>query len=208
MENKIPFRREIPSRNFKKTYKNYRMYKKPLSIDFKNRCGYCGDYDFWSGGPNNYHIDHFAPKSKFENLKNSYDNLVYACPYCNRYKSNDWVSDDPKVNILNNKGYIDPCDKIYDNALCRNPLGEILYKNDIGKYMYINLKLHLKRHSIIYKLTTIYELMDRLGIALKKSGLDEESKINLKDVYLELSLEFNKYLKYLMGEQTYAREES
>ncbi len=208
MENKLPFRKEIPSRNFQKEYKNYRLYKKPLSIDFKNKCGYCGDYDFWSGGPSNYHIDHFAPKSKFEDLKSNYSNLVYSCPYCNRYKSDDWISDNPKINILNNKGYIDPCDKLYDGALCRNLLGEILYKNDIGKYMYFNLKLYLKRHSIIYKLTMIYELMDRLGESLTKSGLDEESKKNIKNVYLELSLEFNKYLKYLMGEQTYAREES
>lgn len=206
MENRIRFREKVPSRSFKIVYKDYKMYKKPLSIDFDNKCGYCGDYDFWSGGPHNYHIDHFAPKSKFDSLKNSYSNLVYCCPYCNRYKSNDWVSDNPKVNILGNKGYIDPCDKAYDDAFCRKSSGEILFKNNIGEYMYFKLKLHLKRHSIIYKLTVIFRLMDELAKELDGSALSEESKKHIKEIYLELSLEFNKYLKYLMGEQTYAKK--
>jgi hypothetical protein len=201
MESSISFRKEVPSRTFTKVYKDYRVYKKPLSVDFRNRCGYCGDYDFWSGGSHNYHIDHFAPKSKFDSLKNVYSNL-YCCPYCNIYKSNDWISDSYKINILDGKGYIDPCDKMYDDTFYRNSTGEILYKNDIGKYMYLNLKLHLKRHSIIYKLTTIYELMEDLIKALDNSGLDANSKMNIKNTYFELSLEFNKYLKYLMGEQS------
>lgn len=200
MINKFPIRQEVPSRNFEKIYKDYRRYKKPLAEDFKNRCGYCGDYDFWAGGPSSYHIDHFAPKSKFIELENDYGNLVYACPYCNRYKSNDWPSNDAKINILNNKGYIDPCSKLYDKALCRNESGEILYKNEVGKYMYFKLKLFLRRHSIIYKLTTLHKLMDKLGIVIQESNLDKVSKENIKNVYIELSLEFNRYLKYLMGE--------
>ena len=206
MGNRIHFREKIPSRNFSRIYSDYKRYKKPLCIDFDNKCGYCGDYDFWSGGPHSYHIDHFAPKSKFDSLKNVYSNLVYCCPYCNRYKSNDWVSDDPKINILGDKGYIDPCDKAYDNAFDRNSSGEILFKNRIGEYMYFKMKFHLKRHSIIYKLSTIFKLMDELREELDRSDLEEENKKNIKQVYLDLSLEFNKYLKYLMGEHAYARK--
>lgn len=208
MLNKLPFRNKVPVRSFTKEYINYKSYKSPLSKDFHNRCGYCGDYDFWSGGPSNYHIDHFAPKSKFKQLENKYANLVYACAYCNRYKSNDWVSDSCDISVVDNKGYIDPCDKSYDNALSRNLLGEILYENEVGKYMYLKMRLFLKRHSIIYKLTTLYELMDKLSNLIEECQLDQNSKENVKNVYIQLSFEFNRYLKYLMGVQVNAREES
>ena len=206
MSNKLPFRNEVPIRSFTKEYKNYRSYKIPLSKDFYRRCGYCNDYDFWSGGPSSYHIDHFAPKSKFKQLENKYSNLVYSCPYCNRYKSDDWLSDSAYISIINNEGYIDPCDYSFDSSLSRKISGEIIYENEVGRYMYLKMKLFLKRHSIIYKLTVLYELMSKLGYILEGNQI-EECKDNIKEAYIELSLEFNRYLKYLMGEQVNAREE-
>uniref|UniRef100_UPI00403F8105 HNH endonuclease n=1 Tax=Paenibacillus sp. KS-LC4 TaxID=2979727 RepID=UPI00403F8105 len=47
--------------------------------------------DKYNGGYIAYHVEHFAPKEKFEHLKYTYDNLRYSCSYCNIFKSNKWV---------------------------------------------------------------------------------------------------------------------
>ncbi len=50
------------------------------------RCGYCGVDEVSTG--NELEIDHFQPQS-FGGTE-AWDNLVYACSACNRYKSNYW----------------------------------------------------------------------------------------------------------------------
>ena len=60
--------------------------KKHLAEDFGHRCAYCDDLDTYGGGYRAYHVEHFAPKEKFPALRFDYDNLLYACPWCNRAK--------------------------------------------------------------------------------------------------------------------------
>ena len=55
-------------------------------------CGYCEEE---TAGQ----IDHFRPVSKCPSLVYEWSNWVFACPTCNREKSNKWPPD----------GYIDPC---------------------------------------------------------------------------------------------------
>ncbi|MFW8696104.1 HNH endonuclease, partial [Mesorhizobium japonicum] len=74
-----------------------------------SKCGYCDTPDYYSGGRTGFHIDHFAPKSKFDLLKNEYNNLVYCCPICNLGKSDDWPGDNPNTSFMGDIGYIDPC---------------------------------------------------------------------------------------------------
>ena len=63
--------------------------KKYLSIDFKHRCAYCDDLDAISGGYKTFHVEHFASKEKFPTLEFTYENLLYACPFCNCSKNDD-----------------------------------------------------------------------------------------------------------------------
>ncbi len=85
----LPFRHVIPIRTCTKKYARYRYYKAYLREDFNKRCGYCDDRDIICGGIRGFHIDHFRPQKPFSHLENDYNNLVYACPYCNGGKSND-----------------------------------------------------------------------------------------------------------------------
>ncbi len=137
-------------------YSNYRKYKKFLEKDFRNHCGYCNDWDFFCGGSQNFHIDHFAPKSLFPEKENDYHNLIYSCPYCNKYKSNKWLGSTSTQNIVDNKGFVHPCDTDYEKHFRRNSNYEIIANDEIGKYIFDELHLYLKRHSIIYSLEKIY----------------------------------------------------
>ena len=84
------FRNQTPVRTFTKTYKRYRSYKIYLAKDFNYRCGYTDCPDFWFGGKNTFHIDHFKPFSKNPTLETDYSNLVYACRACNNSKRAHW----------------------------------------------------------------------------------------------------------------------
>lgn len=68
-------------------WRTNRENKKRLINDFEHRCAYCDDLDKYGGGSKVYHVEHFAPKEKFPELKFQYDNLLYACPFCNISKS-------------------------------------------------------------------------------------------------------------------------
>lgn len=59
------FRDKQPIRTCVKKYANYKSYKPYLAKDFFNRCGYTDCSDFWFGGMNNFHIDHFKPWKKY-----------------------------------------------------------------------------------------------------------------------------------------------
>jgi len=141
---------------------NYRDYKSALRSDFNSRCGYCDDDDLFLGGKRGYHIDHFAPQSKFGELETEYSNLIYSCPFCNISKSNDWPSNDASENIVGNEGYIDPCDAEYDNHLYRNESGKIIPSTELGNYIHTKLKLNLMRHEMIWKYGQIRELIEKL----------------------------------------------
>ena len=148
-----PVRNIVPKRTCSKTFKSYRKYKLYLQTDFHRRCGYCGDLDVLCGGIRGFQIDHFRPKSclHFKHLENDYSNLVYACPYCNRAKSNDWPAGNSIESALNGQGYIDPCENEYDNHLARREDGSISPQTDVGKYMFEKLKLGLRRHQLAWK---------------------------------------------------------
>ncbi len=122
----LPFRNYKPKRSKVQKRTRYQEYKSELRRDFKKKCGYCCDPDEFCGGMQGFHIDHFAPKSKFPNLISKYCNLVYSCPFCNGAKSAKWVGNDSSISHDGNKGFIDPCNSEYDRHLKRNANGQIL----------------------------------------------------------------------------------
>ncbi len=59
-------------------------------------CGYCGVTETESGGP--LEIDHFCPRSR--GGEGTLDNLVYACPACNRFKGSYWPTPEASSDLM------------------------------------------------------------------------------------------------------------
>ena len=198
-KNNFSFRDHNPVRNYKGVKKkNYRDYKDHLISDFSGRCGYTNCSHFWFGGKSNFHIDHFAPKSKFEHLETEYSNLIYCCSYVNRAKSNDWPSDDENLSVLNGEGYIDPCHEDFNEYFYRDNTGQIIPypEKPVANYMYKKLKLYLKRYSLIWKLDQLKSKISSLYEAQEKNfdtSIDEEIEVLLSD----LNREYHRYENYL-----------
>ena len=194
------FREADPKRTCEKEYRAYRSFKKYLREDFNRRCGYCNDLDKFCGGIRGFHIDHFCPQDKFDHLSTQYKNLVYSCPYCNVAKSNDWPSGDENKCIVDSVGYVDPCDPQYELTFERYENGRIKPKNEVGKYMYKQLKLGLRRHQLAY----LYEVLEKSLRLLNDELLIQRRKRKIPhhiiDHYIELTTEFLNYKK--MFEET------
>lgn len=192
MSNKL--RQATPIRNCQRTYANYRDYKPNLVIDFKGRCGYTDCPDYWFGGKNNFHIDHFKPWKKYPgqtpDLKTDYNNLVYCCSYVNILKSDDVAE------------YIDPCDQKYDQAFFRDRSGNICpdASNPVAIYMHKKLKLYLLRYQLIWKLEQIKGRIELLRSILCDPKLDEDKFTKVKSLIADLAIEYFDYEKYLIGQ--------
>lgn len=68
------------------------QFRGDLRRVFSELCGYCEEE---TAGD----IDHFRPVSRDPELVYEWSNWIFACPICNREKSNRWPLE----------GYIDPC---------------------------------------------------------------------------------------------------
>ena len=184
------FRNHTPIRTCTKEYKNYRKYKPYLAIDFKNKCGYTDCSDFWFGGMNTFHIDHFKPFSKNPILETDYSNLVYCCSYVNILKSDD------------EGNYLDPCSVDFNLHFQRNSDGSIIpvSTSPQANYMYNKLRLYISRYSIIWKLDEIFIRLEKLKekIRNEKNTLIEN---DLRILHSKLAEEFTDYLKYLKAVQ-------
>lgn len=123
----------------------YSDWKQQIAEECFFQCVYCAIHESQFGGTVNYHIDHFRPFSKFNDLKNDITNLFYCCPICNRFKSNDW----PGEPDLNSVSYPNPCCTDYND----------LFKIDKtynlkGLYVsanYIIQRLFLNRAQLIFE---------------------------------------------------------
>lgn len=192
-------KREIPVRSYTgERWITNKTNKKYLAIDFKHRCAYCDDCDSTYNGENSYAVEHFAPKGKFPHLRYTYDNLLYACSYCNEAKSDDWPSKSPAITVVGDCGYIDPCKKEYYDHLDRDDeTGRIIFKTELGKYMYEHLNLGLKRHSIIFMLEKLEEKRNLLEKSIEednKRGIDASAK---EKVLLIIDKDFFSYYRDL-----------
>lgn len=159
--------------------------KKHLAVDFNHRCAYCDDWDYFNGEYRAYHVEHFAPKEKFPELKYTYTNLLYACPYCNGSKSDKWPSSDANVNVVGDVGFLDPCEDDYYKNLHRNSDGSIGYDTPLGEYIYSELSLGLKRHKYIFRITELYELLKLLKEKISKWEADGRDVTRLKKYFNE-----------------------
>lgn len=182
---------KVPVRSYSgEKWRTNKTNKKYLAQDFNHRCAYCDDWDRYNGGARSYHVEHFAPKEKFPALKYTYDNLLYACPYCNEAKSDKWPSDSPKISVVDNKGFIDPCTDDYYKYIYRNDDGSIGYNGELGKYIYNELNLYLKRHQINYNLISVNEKIEELGDIIQREKEEGKAVEHLEELNYMLLKEF------------------
>jgi uncharacterized protein (TIGR02646 family) len=180
-------RLKIPTRSEVEAKKSYKLYRKELAADFNRRCGYCDAHDdiLWARG--SYHIDHFAPHSKFPELKETYSNLVYSCPFCNRAKSSKWFSDSADEHNDGEKGFIDPCSTDYDKHLSRLEDGRIVPTTDLGRHLMLELKLQLVRHRMAWQSEAFHRLRERVDLLLDNPLLKDTQQMALLKEFRELT---------------------
>src|ERR1700693_2084674 len=87
-------------------YSDFRQYTAHLRKDFIFQCAYCERTESYFGGQEAFEVDHFRPSSKFPALRNTYENLYYACAKCNRHKSQTWPSSQQSSSGAR---FADPC---------------------------------------------------------------------------------------------------
>lgn len=184
-------KKEMPTRSYAgEKWITNKTNKKYLAVDFKNRCAYCDDWDQYNGGYEAYHVEHFAPKEKFPDLKYVYDNLLYSCPYCNTSKSDKWPSGSADINVVGDIGFLDPCKEEYYENLHRNDDGSIGYSTELGKYIYNELNMGLKRHKIIFKQTELNELIEKTKKKIDMMKENGQNVMELEKQLLPLLMDF------------------
>lgn len=186
-----------PSRSDAEEQTHYRKYKPELREDFNKSCGYCDDSDVYAGGVRGFHIDHFAPKSKFPDMHITYTNLVYACPICNIYKGNYWPSELAHEPVIDNNGFVDPCDPLYDDHLERADDGMIVFTSDLGEFIYQKLKLGLRRHQLIWILSKAKHILRRLKAGIDKTPKGSDERDELSEMFISVTTEFLDYAEEL-----------
>jgi hypothetical protein len=188
---KIPLRRNITT-----AVSHYSAHRADLTVDFKQRCGYCNDVHFYRIA--SFEIDHFIPKirnkKQFLTIKSEtdYSNLIYACKSCNNAKRNKWPTNDENICNQNDEGFIDPCEADYDNQFVRIPNGQIRAITNLGNWMLKELKLDKPQHEIIYNLEQLDITINQL-----ESNLKDLEDINLYKRITTLLLRYRTYVKQL-----------
>lgn len=112
-------------------YTNYQRYRPWLEDEFVFRCVYClkrmvwAPTDIWS-------VDHIIPQVEAEDMICVYDNLVLACQYCNRVKSNLRLPD--------------PCQVAYGKCLRVETDGVITAMDKVGRRIVATMRLNNPKH--------------------------------------------------------------
>lgn len=165
-------------------------YKDDLRIDFHQRCGYCGDHDFFRD--TFYEVDHFVPKSLDITRELDYSNLVYACRSCNNSKCAKWPTKDPNKANDGLKGWIDPCDGTYACQFERLADGSIKAITQLGSWMWSELSLGRPNHRLKWQLEQL-----RLEL-LRTDALEIDDPVELKAIK-ELNAKYRRFEESLRG---------
>lgn len=196
-----PVRRLHPTRT--PTGQNWSEHKPDLREDFNSHCGYCGSYDGYRH--TYFEVDHFIPKSLFEKqgviAYCQYDNLVYSCKFCNNKKLAKWPSKDENICVVNDEGFVDPCDVNFDNHLYRTNDGGIMWKTALGKWMVETAFKFDERSSsikLLWELNQRRKLLDVFITELNKRDVHSDEYIILKKEAEKISFEYYIYDKELM----------
>jgi hypothetical protein len=127
----------------------YSDWKEQIAEECFNQCVYCSINESQFGGIDHYHIEHYKPKSikRFKSLENDILNLFYACPICNRFKSDDWPNDTINLDSI---CYPDPSKHDYSKLFkVDNKTYKVSSDHISGNY--IAHRLFLNRAQLIYE---------------------------------------------------------
>jgi hypothetical protein len=117
-------------------HSSYAAYKPWLRDEFQFRCVYCLTRELWSpAGQRTFTIDHVKPKSRHASLVCVYDNLVYACAWCNTLKSTTL-------------GLPDPCRTALGKHLKLERTGKFVGRTPQGKRLVEYLRLNAQERII------------------------------------------------------------
>ena len=133
----------------------YSDWKGLLRREGQYQCVYCALHESRFGGLRNFHVEHFKPKSRFDELTNDITNLFYSCSVCNCFKGSDWPGD-PTAR-LDTVSYISPSDHDLSDTLLVDDDFQVSGRSRAGEF--VVEKLHLNRHQLV---------MERRDAALTK----------------------------------------
>lgn len=183
-------------------YYTYSSYYKEVLEDCLNRCVYC-DITLEELGYEGVHLDHFRPQDYFKSLINDPNNLVIACPKCNRLKSNHWPVckiDSSKPSHDGMVGFLDPFQDDISYYLSVSTNGVLDGLNKPADY-FIEL-LDLNRNARVlsrfrrYQIARINELYPLVKVKILElvddlinQKIEKDDAIKKKQV-LELALDF------------------
>lgn len=189
------FRKITPVRRTNAPQVNkYGDYKTLLREDFHQRCGYCGDHDFFRD--TYYEVDHFVPKDLDPTKEKQYSNLVYSCRTCNNTKRKKWPTNDIDKPNDGKEGFVDPCSPSYSQHFERLSDGSINAKTELGTWMWKNLAFSNPSHRIKW-------MLEELRIELRKlDSLNIEDVEELKQIK-ELNSKYRDYEEALRGTPTF-----
>lgn len=181
------FRTHTINRTCTKQYCDYHSYLPFLQNDFSSRCCYCNIHrDTLGTAP--FQIDHFIPKKHFEGIRDElltqYNNLMLACPKCNRAKSDQYVGNIDSPTIENELFY-NPEVTDYNSIFYRNELGGISSTDDKGKDMIKRLKLYRPVHNYAWVLEQLSSLIDQIDTKIASTSGAE--KKNLESIRNKLA---------------------
>ena len=135
----------VPQIRPKPTTGVYSDWKVPIATNCRNQCVYCTISEGEYGGIDNFHIEHFRPKSIFGALENEIDNLFLACAICNRFKSDEWPGE-PQI-AGNTATFLDPSTANYHSHISFAPDATLSGQTVAG--IYIIERLFLNRGQLI-----------------------------------------------------------
>lgn len=186
----------------------YSDWKPNLSVEGYHQCVYCFIGEPHFGGIRNFHVEHFRPKKKFEELTNDYKNLFYACSICNTFKSEDWPNE--PNNTYDIAFYPDPSLVDYGEIFQIN--SDTFYvegKNFTAKYLVNKLFLN-RRQLVVYRKVNFAD--DKYKIEFERVKKLKESlfkKISATDSIQECVNFLRKYESILNNlEEVYRKKNS
>jgi hypothetical protein len=117
----------------------YLKSREHLRRDFVNRCAYCQIHENRAGGPEQFWIDHFQPRSK-AGAANNYANLYWSCMGCNWIKSDQWPS---PAEVARGYRFADPCqEQDYGAHFKEDENGTLVALTLCGSYHIDRLRLN------------------------------------------------------------------
>jgi HNH endonuclease len=201
LRNKVPKRRTTTTKN--PTGNNWTDHKADLKEDFNSHCAYCDSFD---GFRNTYYeVDHFIPKDFFKQFGNigvcQYDNLVYSCKFCNNAKRAKWPTQSEILHNDGSMGFVDPCLVEYDTHFYRTIEGAIMWKTDLGKWMYKEaFKFDERERSLIvlWNLNRLRLTIQMITVELGKYQQHSDLYKEIENKAKEYSFEYVKFHKELI----------